>query len=414
MPNRVFLHVGLPKSGTTFLQAVLLNNKRTLKDAGLLFPGVDGWKSQVRAVRDVRGMPHVRYNHRKEVPGSWDQLAEEMRAWPGDSVVSMEWLSRVEPDQLQRILDTLDSREVHVIFTIRDLARVLPASYQESVLNRRRWTWQEFLAEQSDEELPGEERGFWRLHDINALIKRWVIAIPPEQIHVVTVPPPGAPAAALWERFAQVLGVAQVPVNLEDVRRNDGLGLASTEVMRRVNIRSREEKISSTVHRKLLTHQLAKQGLSQLDRGQRPTIPQELHPWVRTRVEGQVEGLKASGVDLVGDLDDLQPDLSKHLEQAPEPDAQAMLDVSLTGLVVMTQQRAAAERRAEAAAAKATKEMRRLERRIRGLENRHAAAVNRWQTRPVRSAVGVLARRSDLAVRIVRRLRRARNKQANG
>jgi hypothetical protein len=414
VPSRVFLHVGLPKSGTTFLQAVLLNNKRLLKDAGLLFPGADGWKSQVRAVRDVREMPHVRYNHRREVPGSWDQLAEEMRDWSGDSVVSMEWLSRVEPDQLQRILDTLDPREVHVIFTIRDLARVLPASYQESVLNRRQWTWQEFLAEQSDEDLPGEERGFWRLHDINALIERWAIAIPAERIHVVTVPPRGAPAVALWERFAQVLGVAQVAVDLEDVRRNDGLGLASTEVMRRVNIRSREDKISSTVHRKLLTHQLAKQGLSQLDRGQRPTIPQELHPWVLTRAEGQVEGLKASGVDLVGDLDDLRPDLSTHLEQPPEPETEAMLEVALTGLIVMTKQRAEAERKAEAAAARTTKEIRRLERRYRKLETRHTAALNRWQTRPVRSAVGVLARRSTLLVRVVRRVRRGRNERANG
>ncbi len=39
MADRVFLHIGVPKSGTTYLQAGLWQNREPLRDQGLLFPG---------------------------------------------------------------------------------------------------------------------------------------------------------------------------------------------------------------------------------------------------------------------------------------------------------------------------------------------------------------------------------------
>ena len=39
MAARVFLHVGAPKSGTTFLQTVLWDNRKRLADNGVLVPG---------------------------------------------------------------------------------------------------------------------------------------------------------------------------------------------------------------------------------------------------------------------------------------------------------------------------------------------------------------------------------------
>lgn len=411
MTRRVFLHVGLPKSGTTYLQAILLKNKQALADAGLSFPGQDGWRDQVRAVRDVREMPHALPRHRREVPGSWDELAHEMNAWRGDSVVSMEWLSRVEPHQLRRILDSLASSEVHVVFTIRDLGRTLPASWQESVVNRQVWTWSEFLAETSDETLSGEDRKFWRLHDILALVERWRIEVPVERIHVVTVPPPGAAPETLWDRFAGVLGVTEVPVLTDDVRRNDGLALVSTEVLRRVNARSREAEIAPGDHKRIFSRQLARQGLSELRRGQRPVIPPELHPWVLFRMEAQVEGLRRLGVHVVGDLADLRPDLSKHLEQPPEPEAEDMLDVALDSLVIMARQRAEVEALAVAVKAELSEEIERLQRRMEKLQRRQAesqATARRFRERPLRAALGLQVRRSRVLGGLLRRLRGGR------
>ena len=404
---QVFLHVGLPKSGTTFIQAVLTANKELLMSAGLLFPGAEGWKSQVRAVRDVREMPHVRFNHRQVVPGSWDRLAEEIRDWPGDALVSMEWLSRAEPAQIQRIRESLRTHELHIIFTVRDLGRVLPASWQESIVNRMRWTWPEFLAQTADESLSADERRFWRLHDLVPLTGRWTTSVPSDRIHVVTVPPAGAPPEALWQRFASVLGVTQVPVELEGMRRNEGLGLTATELLRRVNVRSRELKVSPTVHSKLLSQGLAKRGLSQLSAGeQRPRIPRELHEWVMTRYEQQAAGLKAAGVDLVGEVEDLRPDLSRHMEQPSDPTPEALLEAAVEGLIMMAQLRAEHDEVVARSQAEAAEALERLQRRHDNLTRRHAGTVKRWRARPFRSAISVYAHRSPLTMRLVRRVRR--------
>ena len=70
MAERVVLHVGCMKSGTSFLQRTLAENRGVLAAHGFTFPG-EGWQQQVLAVIDVRG-------HRRdgEVPpdvvGAWE------------------------------------------------------------------------------------------------------------------------------------------------------------------------------------------------------------------------------------------------------------------------------------------------------------------------------------------------------
>jgi hypothetical protein len=50
----VFLHIGLMKSGTSFVQRVLQKNRKALKESGLLFPG-RRWREQVDGVEKING-----------------------------------------------------------------------------------------------------------------------------------------------------------------------------------------------------------------------------------------------------------------------------------------------------------------------------------------------------------------------
>src|SRR4051812_16878564 len=101
MSQTVFLHVGLPKSGTSFIQGVLSANKKQLqREADLLFPG-RSWHEQVLAVRDVREMKRRRH------AGAWEELVREMVDWPGNSVVSMEWLCASSEEVVRRVVADL-------------------------------------------------------------------------------------------------------------------------------------------------------------------------------------------------------------------------------------------------------------------------------------------------------------------
>lgn len=62
MADRVYLHIGAPKSGTTYLQSVLWHNRAELARGGLLFPGqnlvdYNMAAAAVRKPRQGRGRP---------------------------------------------------------------------------------------------------------------------------------------------------------------------------------------------------------------------------------------------------------------------------------------------------------------------------------------------------------------------
>ena len=71
MAERLVLHVGLMKSGTTFVQGRCNANRERLAAQGILFPG-PSWARQVHAVADFLEMAHAR-------PGKWAACARRSR-----------------------------------------------------------------------------------------------------------------------------------------------------------------------------------------------------------------------------------------------------------------------------------------------------------------------------------------------
>jgi hypothetical protein len=51
--TRVYLHIGAPKTGTTYLQEVLFRNRARLAEHGVLYPG-DSTAAHYAAVLDLR------------------------------------------------------------------------------------------------------------------------------------------------------------------------------------------------------------------------------------------------------------------------------------------------------------------------------------------------------------------------
>jgi hypothetical protein len=338
--HRVFLHVGLPKSGTTYIQAVLGKNKSLLKQrAALLYPG-ETWSRQVDAVRDVRRMK-LPPSQKSVVSGAWDRLVAEMEAWPNDSIVSMEWLCMATPGQIQRIVKDLEPAEVHVVFTVRDVGRTVPAAWQEFSQNRSTWRWPEFLEQVTGEEPMETSAGkaFWGQQDMELLLDRWASVVPAERVHVVTLPQSGADPAELWRRMAEVLGIVHDGYDLTDLGSNASLGMESAELMRRVNERLREQGLPVPVYNKVFKHKLAKKTLA-ARKGQETKVllPVEYHDWARGRAEQQIAAVKGSGAQVVGDLDELRPVLKTSGDVqsvATEPPADDVLEAAVQALVAV-------------------------------------------------------------------------------
>ena len=101
----VFLHVGLPKTGTTTLQAALDHHVDDLAAEGVLFPGGRHEKQRL-AVFDLLGQ-RLEGDERK-VAGAFPKLVEEMAAFDGRSIiVTEEILGMARPRQVRRFVDAL-------------------------------------------------------------------------------------------------------------------------------------------------------------------------------------------------------------------------------------------------------------------------------------------------------------------
>jgi hypothetical protein len=94
------LHVGTPKSGTTFLQTVLWNNRPLLRADDVLVPGRDLFDHNL-AVTALRN-PEPRNKLQRRASATWRQLRERIDAWSGDAVITNEWFVRVDAEQAAR------------------------------------------------------------------------------------------------------------------------------------------------------------------------------------------------------------------------------------------------------------------------------------------------------------------------
>ncbi len=336
--GRVFLHVGAPKTGTTYLQQVLWSNRKALARQGALYWGRDE-SEHFYAAQDLRGK-HFRGYKDPRVPGAWDRLAHAAREWSGPTVlISHEVLATCEPEEAARAVESLRPHEVHVVYSARDLARQVPAMWQESVKNGRVVPYERYLQTLNGEDELMVGRIFWRTQDALDVLARWGAAVPPARTHVLTVPPRGAEKDLLWRRFCAVTGLD--PTGLDSTasrHRNVSLGLAEAELLRRLNERLKGE-LSWPEHERLLKNFLTRRVLTDRSGSTHTGIPESDRGWVMARSHALVDGLRQRGYDVAGSLDELLPDFTGEPATDPNPTADVVLDSAVEALAVLLMRR---------------------------------------------------------------------------
>ncbi len=306
-----YLHIGTMKTGTSFVQSVLSRNHEVLADEGVTFPlDNNRWAMQVRAVRDVMSIQG------KPVDGAWDHLLHHIHAWPGRAaLVSMEFLSLASAANAGRVVRELAPSRVEVILTARDLVRVLPSAWQSMMKQGWPWSYPDFLTSVMDPDggpFPDAARRFWHHHDLPAIASKWANAVGgAAHVHLVTVPPSGAPPSMLWERFCSVVGIDPSRYDIsQDKKSNFSLSYSDTELLRLVN-RSIGEELSRLSRKKWATRFLANRVLrahtGDDTADDRPTLDAAQHRWAVERSEQDLDALRTMGLHVVGDLDELMP-----------------------------------------------------------------------------------------------------------
>lgn len=300
MAETVYLHVGAPKTGTTYLQDGLWAYEPRLRTAGVLIPGGRRFAAfhAAQAIREVPWLADMPPG-RRDV---WDDMQQRIRAWDGVAVLSHEFLAAATREQAERAVAALAPAEVHIVLTARDYVPQLPAMWQETVKMGGRQS----LRRYANRVIDGDKRGPWSRATMDSVdvLDRWSGRLPPERVHVVTVPVSRGDPGLLWRRFIGLCGMDADDFPAPPRLSNESLTAVDTELLRRVSAALPESLTPKRVRHRWVRGLLAQQVLTGRD-GVRPVLDSATAARARAWAEESVVEIERRGYDVVGDVHDL-------------------------------------------------------------------------------------------------------------
>jgi hypothetical protein len=303
-PRRIFLHVGCPKTGTTFLQSTVWQSRHALRSHGVELP-VDR-VSHYHLALAVR--EQLKDFDQPQAFTVMDRFAKALAESTAPTIlISNENLASAPAEKaagLMRMIQAAQSEaEIHLVITARKLDRQLPAAWQQMIQHRRTLEWDAYLQHVRAGTGPVD---FLSGHDIADIAERWAPDLPAHRVHIVTVPPPSAPRELLLERFCKVVGIDLALVAGAAPTPNESLGWVQAELLRRVNVAlggrlGHSRAGFGRVGKRYFAHEvLAPMG------GPRMAMPPEMAPWCQEHTDRIIATIEKEGYDVVGDLDELQ------------------------------------------------------------------------------------------------------------
>jgi hypothetical protein len=189
MKKKVYLHVGFHKTGTTAIQESLFSHSDQLTNLGINY----ATNNRKANHRDAWALSE-RYWGWKKRGGKktsivqWEKRVKYLKSQKINSVISSEFFSEINDDQLNLMANDLRDFDVEVIFTIRPLAKLLGSSYQQYLKYGIKASYEEWLEDIfHNSEKPKFSPTFWKRHRHDEVISRWAKVFGNQKIHLVVV-----------------------------------------------------------------------------------------------------------------------------------------------------------------------------------------------------------------------------------
>lgn len=300
----VYLHIGCPKTGTSFIQGTLRHQEELLREVGIVLPG-DQKGDHFRAALDLRGDlstglgPGERFTHSR-AKGAWPRLVGKMLAVDGTAIVTSEWLSHADAEHAARALRDLADADLHVVVTARDPERQLVSAFQQRIKMGQARDFRKTVRNVS------QDGALNAAQQLDTVLDRWGGGLEPDHVHVVTVPPSGSDPRILWDRFAHVVGIDSSRFGPTSKEVNETLGVAEIELLRRVNV-ALDGRIPHPAYGRTVHATYVKEILAGSPTAIRPAAPESTWPLLDEIAEQWIEAVKMRGYDVSGDLADLRP-----------------------------------------------------------------------------------------------------------
>lgn len=238
MAERVIVHVGQMKSGTTAIQNTLAHHRAELERAAIAYPGRRS--NQQHACYGLCGSDiyWVRNAEKWEHLGAG--LVQDIERFDGDVVVSAEALSCMPADAVERFVRRLGSVD-SVIVTVRNLLSTLLSAWQQGVKGGSDNDLTSFFDRMASTR--ATEDGLWRNYAFGNTA-RWWSAHAPVSVLVVE----SFAKEALVDEFLAAGGLPRLDLAQPDLsaeERNISLMWEDVELLRQVNAKVGGSRLQS-------------------------------------------------------------------------------------------------------------------------------------------------------------------------
>jgi hypothetical protein len=322
MASRLILHIGLQKSGTTYLQELIASGADELAKAGVVYPVSPADKRRRRTDNHEwpsYGLlgpeyPWVSEDRAAAEKAAWKTLERQVARTKGTVLLSAEALSVIRTPAIRTLLDRLAVGTVEVVVTARSLSRSLPSLWQQHVRNGRRLGFERYLEMLKEQRsLPAArveedvDLHLWRAFAIGRLVRRWAGEVGESNVRVVTSP--GRPPQLLWARFAEAIGVPRFVFRADGTAArpaHTGLTAPEAVVLTSLNSALASAGWPPDQARRLREAVLTGGFSARAERGPRIAIPQHWRPCVAEWSAEDIAELLESGATVVGDTADLR------------------------------------------------------------------------------------------------------------
>lgn len=233
MTRTMVLHIGLMKTGTTYLQQVLSSKRADLGRQGWLYPGRRMNQQHEMYYLCGSAIPWVSARRAQQYAKIAEILLADLNESGANVVLSCEALSSLDERGIAHVIERI-GRPDSVVLTLRNLGRLIPSAWGQYVKSGGTMSLDEFI-----EELRRTRcetcKGLWRTYAYGKITRMWS-SVSGAPVDLVVVPKRPEGPQQLWDLFRAAMSLPKVdPGEIGPKSSNRSLSREMTEVLRHYN-----------------------------------------------------------------------------------------------------------------------------------------------------------------------------------
>lgn len=234
--QRLIIHAGFHKSGTTAVQESLYAQREALLEQGVNYLNIRKKAHHSLAFALTERTWGWKRRGGKIIPNSvWAKAARRINRSKAQTVLlSSEFFSELSKEKIEKLANSVRHREIEVIFTIRPLAKLLASSYQQYLKYGTKSDYSTWLHSVLDEVgISKVNPTFWLRHLHGKVVANWVEVFGAAKVSVVVVDE--SRPEFLFNSMNQIIGLQKGTLVSQQRGSNRSLSLEELSVLLEIN-----------------------------------------------------------------------------------------------------------------------------------------------------------------------------------